>query len=59
MPFQSVNSPPISVFDDIQTQIAAKINTFMQIIFLTGISPPSPHEFRAATELITVSIQIS
>jgi hypothetical protein len=47
------------VFDDIQTQIAAKINTFMQIIFLTGISPPSPHEFRAATELITVSIQIS
>ncbi|WP_206018464.1 hypothetical protein [Roseovarius mucosus] len=47
------------MFDDIQTQIAAKINTFMQIFFLMGISPFLPPEIRAATEMITVSIQIS
>jgi hypothetical protein len=47
------------MFDDIQTQFAAKINTFMQIFFLRGISPFFPPEFRADPELNTVSIQIS
>ncbi|AWZ21594.1 Hypothetical protein RAK1035_2886 [Roseovarius sp. AK1035] len=52
-----VSLPVGVVFGDIQTQIAAKINTSMQIIFLTGIYFCCMRKYRWSRQVSDTSIQ--